>query len=508
MKIFILLTLPFLSLSLFGQPDTEVYLVDIVKHGTEIQLSNPRNISNNMGYDNQPYFYDDHTVLFAATRAEQTDIKKFNILEGSTSSWLTDTPSGSEYSPIRIPESNAFSAIRLDFDGLQRLYKYDPKDGSSEVILKDAKIGYHVWHTSDMLVATVLVENRMDLIVSYLTDTGKYATIQKNVGRSLQNIPNTEFISFISKEDPERWELKSLNPITGDIEKIIDIGNTEDICWLPDGTLLIGKDNALYKYQPNKDEDWVLLQRFTDKNINNITRVVVNESTTRLAFVAEKSPEDIVQKQVDAFNARNLDDFAACYTEDVVVSNFPNELLYEGNETLKSNYERFYAKTPKVSVKVVKRIRVGNTVMDEELVTVGDNTHQQIAIYKVKNGRISSMTFIHQNALFLLAEDVVQQQLDAYNARDIDGFLATYSDDVQLFNFPAEKRSRGQEEMRKGYAGYFNDTPDLHCEIKNRIVIGNKVIDEEFITANGNNFSAVAIYEVENGKISKVTFIK
>jgi hypothetical protein len=48
----------------------------------------------------------------------------------------------------------------------------------------------------------------------------------------------------------------------------------------------------------------------------------------------------------------------------------------------------------------------------------------------------------------------------------------------------------------------------LNCEIKNRIIIGNKVIDEEYITANGQNFSAVAIYEVQNGKIAKVTFIQ
>ncbi|UWX53709.1 hypothetical protein NYZ99_11155 [Maribacter litopenaei] len=62
--------------------------------------------------------------------------------------------------------------------------------------------------------------------------------------------------------------------------------------------------------------------------------------------------------------------------------------------------------------------------------------------------------------------------------------------------------------MRKGYDGFFKSTSDLHCEIKNRMIIGNKVIDEEEVTANGNTFSAVAIYEVENGKIAKVTFVR
>ena len=86
--------------------------------------------------------------------------------------------------------------------------------------------------------------------------------------------------------------------------------------------------------------------------------------------------------------------------------------------------------------------------------------------------------------------------------------MDTYGEDISLYNYPAEKRSQGKEEMRKSYADFFASTPDLHCELKNRIVIGNKVIDEEKITANGNTFSAVAIYEVEDGKISKVTFLR
>jgi len=62
--------------------------------------------------------------------------------------------------------------------------------------------------------------------------------------------------------------------------------------------------------------------------------------------------------------------------------------------------------------------------------------------------------------------------------------------------------------MRAGFIRFFDNTPNLHCEIKKRIVIGNKVIDQEYITANDQNFGAVAVYEVENGKIAKVTFIR
>ncbi len=105
-------------------------------------------------------------------------------------------------------------------------------------------------------------------------------------------------------------------------------------------------------------------------------------------------------------------------------------------------------------------------------------------------------------------EEVVQRQLNAYNARDIDAFLATYSDSVEVCNFPNQLSMKGKEEMRVTYTGLFERAPNLHAEIKNRIVIGNKVIDEECVRAGERFFSAVAIYEVADGKIIRVTFVR
>jgi hypothetical protein len=62
--------------------------------------------------------------------------------------------------------------------------------------------------------------------------------------------------------------------------------------------------------------------------------------------------------------------------------------------------------------------------------------------------------------------------------------------------------------MRKDYISWFERAPDLKATIKKRIVIGNKVIDEEQIIANGKIFNTVAIYEIKNGRIRKVTFMQ
>ena len=105
------------------------------------------------------------------------------------------------------------------------------------------------------------------------------------------------------------------------------------------------------------------------------------------------------------------------------------------------------------------------------------------------------------------AEDVVNRQLDAYNARDIDKFVATYSEDIEIYNSKGEMTMKGHEQLHKRYDTMFKNTPNLHCRIVNRIKINNKVIDNENVNMNERVVEAVAIYEVVDGKIKKVTFI-
>jgi len=88
------------------------------------------------------------------------------------------------------------------------------------------------------------------------------------------------------------------------------------------------------------------------------------------------------------------------------------------------------------------------------------------------------------------AAAVVQRQVDAYNARDINSFSDTYADSVKFYNFPDKYLGKGKDIME-------------------RIVQGNTIIDKEnVIITDSRHLDAVAIYEVEDGKIIKVFFLK
>lgn len=106
-------------------------------------------------------------------------------------------------------------------------------------------------------------------------------------------------------------------------------------------------------------------------------------------------------------------------------------------------------------------------------------------------------------------EQLAQQQLDGYNARDIDLFMKAYSEDIEIYNFPNELSVKGKEKMRANYKQMFENTPDLHCKLVNRMVMGNTVIDQEEVTGFSNGLlEAIAIYKIENNKIAKVYFVR
>ncbi len=105
---------------------------------------------------------------------------------------------------------------------------------------------------------------------------------------------------------------------------------------------------------------------------------------------------------------------------------------------------------------------------------------------------------------------VVQRQLDAYNARDVDAILATYAEDAQQFEFPAKLLASGTAELRERFATRFQE-PNLHAQLMNRTVMGPIVIDHEEVTRTfpegRGKIQLIAIYEVQAGKIAKAWFM-
>jgi hypothetical protein len=107
------------------------------------------------------------------------------------------------------------------------------------------------------------------------------------------------------------------------------------------------------------------------------------------------------------------------------------------------------------------------------------------------------------------AESVVQRQFDAYNAKDLDGWLATYAPDAEQFELHGARLAHGHAEIRARMAQRFTE-PDLHAELLERIVMGAIVVDHERVTRNyaegKGTVELLCVYEVLDGRIRRASF--
>jgi hypothetical protein len=104
---------------------------------------------------------------------------------------------------------------------------------------------------------------------------------------------------------------------------------------------------------------------------------------------------------------------------------------------------------------------------------------------------------------------VVQAQLDAYNAKDLDALMLTYAPDAQQFALHGALLAEGHAQIRPRYQERFQE-PDLHARVLARNVVGNFVTDFELITRNfpegKGTLEMLCVYEVIDGRIVRASF--
>jgi putative hydrolase of HD superfamily len=104
---------------------------------------------------------------------------------------------------------------------------------------------------------------------------------------------------------------------------------------------------------------------------------------------------------------------------------------------------------------------------------------------------------------------IVQAQLDAYNAKDIDALLTTYATDAEQYQLHGEMFARGHEQMRARFLARFAE-PDLHAALISRTIMENVVIDHEVVTRNFaegvGSVDMLCVYEIADGRIQKASF--
>ena len=284
-KIYLSFCLGLVSNFSYAQAGSEIFLFDLSVKKDKVSISNPVNITNHKGYDNQPFFHPDKPILYYSSFNDDSraDIRSYDYKTKKTIS-ITETPE-KEYSPTVTLDKQSLSCIIQRDNGAQDLGKYPIDGGEPTVIIDNLTVGYHVWADNSHVGLFVLgTPNTLHYV---LLPMKRDTVLAQNIGRSLHRVPGESAISFIQKISDNEWRIKKLNTQT---MKISDVGVTvtghEDLAWLSDGKILMSDGPKLFFMQPTKGPGWNEVKVVSGTEVlKGVTRLAVSQDGKKLAVV-------------------------------------------------------------------------------------------------------------------------------------------------------------------------------------------------------------------------------
>jgi len=271
-------------------PDTEIWLAPLRVEGGVARVGAPTNVTNRVGYDNQPSFTPDgRAILYTAQHDGQTDVWRYDIAARSAAP-VTRTPE-SEYSPAVAPDRRWITVVRVEADSAQRLWRV-PLDGrgDAQLLLRDVRpVGYFAWADDATLALFVLGADGAPntLQVARTRGGGRIDTIMSGVGRSLHRVPGTSTVSFVHVAAAPRV-INVVDPSTGAVRRVAQpLEGSEDFAWLDGESILMARGDSLFQHGPG-GAGWRLVAALGE--IGSVTRLAVSPRGDWLAFVAQSAP--------------------------------------------------------------------------------------------------------------------------------------------------------------------------------------------------------------------------
>ena len=271
-------------------PDTDVFLMALPQRHDEPRVGAVTNLTDRPGYDNQPSWLGDATILYTAQRADgQTDIAHYRLRD-TQRDWTIDTPT-SEYSPTLSHDGESISVVRVELDSTQRLWSFPLFGGDPRPVLPDVKpVGYFAWLDAHRLALFVLGQPNTLRIGD--TRTGKALVAASDIGRSILRVPGTVSASFLHRVGSS-WILKIVHPTPDPdggfrIDSVAVMPDSADyIAWRSASELYTGVGSRLLRFRIDQGR-WSLIADLSPYGIRGISRLAISPDGSMIAVVAEE----------------------------------------------------------------------------------------------------------------------------------------------------------------------------------------------------------------------------
>ena len=122
----------------------------------------------------------------------------------------------------------------------------------------------------------------------------------------------------------------------------------------------------------------------------------------------------------------------------------------------------------------------------------------------------SNKTDVKQNRehdVNLSVIEVVNKRMEFYNLHNFEKFIQLYDDDVKIYTYPDKLLGTGTNNITSIFKPKFT-SKSIQVEIVSQMNNGNYVINHEIVTENGIDTKYVSIYEVKDGLIKSVKFVR
>jgi hypothetical protein len=272
----------------FAQPGTEIFLFDLETHEGTLKLSAPRNISEHIGYDNQPFFHPTLPLLYyvSADSSGNTDIFEYNY-QARKKKRFQET-SEREYSPQVTPDGKSISCIIQRENGAQDLGRYPINGGAATILINNLTVGYHSWLDNNSVIVFTLPQPFSLHFIDFRTK--KDSVIADNIGRSLHKITGQNALSFVQKIGDAQGEIKKFEIAQKKISTIVKSISSKDhdMAWTSDGKVVMSNGNKIFVYDTTVIGDWKEIIIQSNMSLNTITRLAVNSKGDKMALVVNE----------------------------------------------------------------------------------------------------------------------------------------------------------------------------------------------------------------------------
>jgi hypothetical protein len=270
-------------------PETDVWLFNYSISNGKYIFGDGNNITNHPGYDNQPSFSENGSyMLWTAQRdSNETDIFRFEVANHVTTR-ITQT-AFSEYSPTYMPGNKYISAVVVEKDSVQRLWKFNKVSGEGKPALpKIFGVGYHTWFDDHTLYIFQVTEPSTLVMIDANSQVNK--TIVSNVGRCMQiyHSPKRKLLLYTVPDTSGYYWIQALDGLGNkatDFPAIKGLKDSQDFVVDNIGNILMAQGSKLFIWSIGKSTDWELADDFSTHGLTSITRMAISPDGHHFAFV-------------------------------------------------------------------------------------------------------------------------------------------------------------------------------------------------------------------------------